>query len=122
MGEQFHNNGKKKHDNPTHKGRLKKDIKNCRLISLLSNIYKLFSRIMINRLGCFRDSKQPKEQAEFRSISIIDHIHTINQLKHKCLGHEKAFESVEINSVLKTPQEQGINSNYITLIKRQLHR
>ena len=68
---------------------------------------------MINRLERVIDSNQPKEQAGFRrGLSTIDHIHTINQLKEKCLEHnipvsmafvdyEKAFDSVETHSVLE---------------------
>jgi len=66
---------------------------------------------MINRLESVLDSNQPKEQAgSRRSVSTIDHIHTINQLKEKCLkyiiplsmafmDYEQAFDSVEILSV-----------------------
>jgi len=33
------------------------------------------------------------------------------------VDYEKAFDSVEIHSVLEALQEQGINSNYIKLIR-----
>jgi len=58
------------------------DIKNYRPINLVSNIYKLFSKVMINRLESVLDSNQPKKKVGFRTIfSTIDNIHTINQLK-----------------------------------------
>ena len=47
----------------------KKDINNYRPISLLSNIYKLFSKVVINSLESVLDSNQPKEQAGFKNVS-----------------------------------------------------
>jgi len=73
---------------------------------------------MINRLESVIDNNQPKEQVGFRRrFSVIDHIHTINQQKEKCLEHkiplnmafvdyEKAFDYVEIHSVLEELQQQ----------------
>jgi len=59
-----------------------KDIKNYRPTSLLSNIYKLVSNVMINILESVLDSNQQKEQAGFRRrFSTIDHIYNTNQLK-----------------------------------------
>ena len=84
---------------------------------------------MINSLESVLDSNQPKEQAGFRrQFSTMDQIHSINQLKEKCLEHnillgmafvdyEKAFDSVETHSVLEALREQGINSNYIKLMR-----
>ena len=43
-----------------------KDIKNYRLICLLSNIYKLFTKILTARLERILDDNQPREQAGFR--------------------------------------------------------
>ena len=63
----------------------RKDIKNYRPICLLSNMYKLFTKIITTRLEKKLDENQPREQAGFRSkYSTTDHIHAINQLKEKC--------------------------------------
>ena len=62
----------------------RKDIKNYRPICLLSNMYKLFTKIITTRLEKKLDENQPREQAGFRSkYSTTDHIHAINQLKVK---------------------------------------
>ena len=51
-------------------------------ICLLSNVYKLFTKIVTARLGKKIDENQPREQAGFRSkYSTTDNIHAINQLK-----------------------------------------
>ena len=53
----------------------RKDIKNYRPICLLSNMYKLFTKIITTRLDKKLDENQPREQAGFRSkYSTTDHI------------------------------------------------
>ena len=76
----------------------KRDLKNYRPISLLTNAYKLFTRILSNRLETFLNSNQPREQAGFRSgYSTMDHIHTINQLKEKCIEYNQPLCMVFID-------------------------
>ena len=77
------------------------DIKNYRPICLLSNIYKLFTKILTARLEKILDDNQPREQAGFRG-SMTHHIHVINQLKEKC----REFNRIE-----------GIEDAYIQLMK-----
>ena len=96
-----------------------KDIKNYRPICLLSNIYKLFTKILTARLEKILDEHQPREQAGFRGgYSTTDHIHVINQLKEKCrefniplciafIDYEKAFDSVQTQAILSSLQDQG---------------
>ena len=64
-----------------HKKGDKEDLGNYRLISLLSAICKLFSKILTNRLEKIFDENQPREQAGFRlGYSTLDHLDTMNQL------------------------------------------
>ena len=84
------------------------------LFYLLSNMYKLFTKIITTRLEKKLDENQPSEQAGFRSkYSTTDHIHAINQLKEKCreyniglplcvafVDYEKAFDAVQTQAIL----------------------
>ena len=108
----------------------RKYIKNYRPICLLSNMYKLFTKIITTRLEKKLDENQPsREQAGFRSkYSTTDHIHAINQLKEKCseyniplcvafVDYEKASDSVQTQAILTSLQEQGIEDVYIEILK-----
>ncbi|GBP80705.1 LINE-1 retrotransposable element ORF2 protein [Eumeta japonica] len=56
----------------------KYEIGNYRPISLMSNIYKLFTKIILNRIEKRLDEHQPIEQAGFRKdYSVLDHIHVV---------------------------------------------
>ena len=107
----------------------KKEIKNYRPFSLLSHLYKLFTRIIKNRLTKELDLNQLIEQAGFRSsFSTTDYIHTIQQLIGKSneyqkpliltfIDFEKAFDSVEHQSVINALRRQGVEEPYVELIK-----
>ncbi|KAK6750333.1 hypothetical protein RB195_002355 [Necator americanus] len=96
------------------------DIGNYRPVCLLSVIYKLFTRVILNRIEKVLDEGQPCEQAEFRKgFSTIDHIHTVSKLievsrEYKmplCLTFidlKKAFDSVETEAVVEALDNQGV--------------
>ena len=93
-----------------------KDNKKYRPICFLSNIYKLFTKIITTRVAGKLGENQPREHAGFRSrYSTTYHIHVINQLKEKCREHnmpiyihvlyvafvdyEKAFDSMQTQAI-----------------------
>ncbi|KAK6755827.1 hypothetical protein RB195_014298 [Necator americanus] len=101
------------------------DIGNYRPICLLSVIYKLFTRVILNRIEKVLDEGQPCEQAGFRKgFSTIDHIHTVSRLievsrEYKmplCLTFidlKKAFDSIETEAVVEALDNQGVPTQYI---------
>ena len=101
------------------------DIGNYRPICLLSVIYKLFTRVILNRIEKVLDEGQPCEQAGFRKgFSTIGHIHTVSRLievsrEYKmplCLTFidlKKAFDSVETEAVVEALDNQGFPTQYI---------
>ncbi|XP_037780209.1 craniofacial development protein 2-like [Penaeus monodon] len=105
------------------------NISNYRPISLLNNIYKLFTKIITNRIAKTLDENQPREQAGFRKgFSTIDHLHSVNQLIEKCaeyriplviglVDYNKAFDSVEIPDVIDALEKQGVDPVYINILK-----
>ncbi|KAJ0175113.1 hypothetical protein K1T71_009254 [Dendrolimus kikuchii] len=104
-------------------------LKNYRPISLLSHVYKLFSRVVTNRLARRLDEFQPPEQAGFRKgYSTVDHIHTVRQIIQKteeynqplCMAfvdYEKAFDSIETWAVLESLQRCRIDWRYIEVLR-----
>ncbi|MCJ3464047.1 reverse transcriptase family protein, partial [Klebsiella pneumoniae] len=106
-----------------------KDLKNYRPISLLSVVYKVFTKVITNRICATLDFSQPKEQAGFRKgYSTVDHIHTINQVIEKCaeynqplyiafIDYEKEFDSVDTSAVMQALRNQGVDEHYVRLLE-----
>ncbi|CAG4943569.1 unnamed protein product [Colias eurytheme] len=107
----------------------KHEIGNYRPISLMSNIYKVFAKIILNRIERKLDEHQPIEQAGFRKhYSTIDHIHVVRQViekykEYQCtyyiafIDYSKAFDSLFHENIWESLKEQGIEHKYIRLIK-----
>ena len=112
----------------------KADIKNYRPISLLSHAYKIFTRIIQNRIKHILDTNQPREQAGFREgYSTTDHLQALNQLIEKaneyqlklCIGfidYEKAFDSVEHDNLFAALRKVGVNEGYVKIIEDIIHK
>lgn len=112
-----------------HKKGDKNDINNYRPISLMSNLYKLFSKIILGRISKHLEENQPREQAGFRAdYSTIDHIHVVKQVIEKFneygqlyymafVDYNKAFDSLSHNYIWKTLENQGVEKKYIKIIK-----
>jgi len=106
-----------------------KDIKNYRPISLLAHTYKIFTRILQNRMEKVLDENQPREQAGFRKgYSTVDHIHTLSQILEKAneyniplsvgfIDYEKAFDSIEHFAIFEALRNMGISETYIKIIE-----
>lgn len=104
-------------------------IENYRPISLLSHLYKLFTKIITNRLTSKLDFYQPVEQAGFRKgYSTIDHLYTVRTLIEKCTEYnvplhlafvdfQKAFDTIESWSILNALQNARIDSRYTQIIE-----
>uniref|UniRef100_W6NH91 RNA-directed DNA polymerase (Reverse transcriptase) domain containing protein n=1 Tax=Haemonchus contortus TaxID=6289 RepID=W6NH91_HAECO len=104
------------------------DTGSYRPICLLSVIYELFTRVILNRIGRILDEAQPCEQAEFRrGFSTIDHIHTLTRLievsrEYKmplCLTFidlNKAFDTVETEAVIEALGNQCVPTHYIRML------
>jgi len=59
-------------------------MKNYRPISLLSNVYKLFTKILTDRINYWIENTPTRDQVGFRSgRSTMDHLQTLNQLREK---------------------------------------
>ncbi|KAK6727794.1 hypothetical protein RB195_005460 [Necator americanus] len=106
------------------------DIGNYRPICLLSVIYKLFTRVNLNRIEKVLDEGQPREQAGFRKgFSTIDRIHSVSKLievsrEYKmplCLTFidlKKAFDSVETEAIMEELDNQGVPTQYIKVLRK----
>ncbi|KAH7684588.1 protein F43G9.7 [Aphelenchoides avenae] len=104
------------------------DLKNYRPICLLPVIYKLFTKVVLNRITEQLDAAQPPEQAGFRSgFSTSDHMQTLNQIQERArergmrlylifIDYEKAFDSIEINAVLNALTRQGVDRSYVDVL------
>ncbi|EYC27290.1 hypothetical protein Y032_0009g630 [Ancylostoma ceylanicum] len=108
----------------------KEEIENYRPIALLSIPYKVFTKIILNRLEGTLDAYQPTEQAGFRKgFCCMDHIHTETQLIERCreytmpliltfVDYRKAFDSVETNAVLNALIHAGVDPAYVNILEQ----
>lgn len=112
-----------------HKKGRKDIISNYRPITLSSCIYKLFASIIAKRISPKINQNQAESQAGFRAgYSTTDHLHSLNQIIEKHNGHgknlyiafvdfEKAFDSLEHDSIWKALEADQVDKVYINLLR-----
>ena len=104
------------------------DIKNYRPISRLAHSYKLFTRLLQNRMEEVLDRNQPREQAGFRKKFSTDHIYTLNQVIEKCnefnlplcvgyIDYEKAFDSVEHFAIFEALRKINVKEDNVQILE-----
>lgn len=107
----------------------KREVKNYRPISLLSVLYKIFTKIILMRIQNKLEEGEGKEQAGFRSgYSTMDHIQVLNEIIARSneytrplyvafIDFEKAFDSISTESVLTALENQGVGKSYIETLR-----
>ena len=105
------------------------NLNNYRPISLLNCVYKVFTKLITNRIEGILDENQPPEQAGFRrGFSTTDHLQAVNQIIEKCneyqiplimcfVDYAKAFDSVTTLAVVESIQNQGVHPAYVELFR-----
>ncbi|KAE9413180.1 hypothetical protein Angca_005393, partial [Angiostrongylus cantonensis] len=105
------------------------DVGNYRPICLLSVVYKLFTRVILNRIDGTLAEGQPCKQAGFRKgFSTVDHIHTITRLievpreykrplSHTFIDLQKAFDSIQIEAVMEALVSQGVRAQCLKILR-----
>ena len=101
---------------------------NYRPISIIPILYKLFARLLYNRLVTTLDTAQTIDQAGFRSeYSTTDHLFTIHLVMEKArewnmpvwiaaLDFKKAFDTVSQEHIWAALRRQGVAEAYVTLL------
>ncbi|KAG7301234.1 hypothetical protein JYU34_014132 [Plutella xylostella] len=105
------------------------NINDYRPITLTSNIYKCFAKVILARIAPTLDEQQPVEQAGFRKgFSTSDHLHVMQQLIEKTneypqplyiafIDFTKAFDSIEHCYLWEALYKDKIEPKYIALLK-----
>ncbi|KAE9420540.1 hypothetical protein Angca_003004, partial [Angiostrongylus cantonensis] len=105
------------------------DIGNYLPICLLPIVYKLFTRVILNRIDRTLDEGQPWFRQGF---SMMHYIYTITKLTevsrkqktplcHTFIDLKKAFDSIEIEAVMEALGSQGVPTQYIKIL-RELYK
>lgn len=101
------------------------DIRNYQPISLLSIMYKAFTKTISNRIQMTLDAAQPPEQAGFcKFFSMTNHLHALNEIYERAaeykfplfvafIDYEKAFDSVKHNAIWTALKDQGVHDTII---------
>ena len=103
---------------------------NYRPITVIPLLYKLFARLLFNRLDPILDRQQLPEQAGFRrKFSTDDHLFTLTLIQEKTdewqlplwtatLDFKKAFDTVSHTALWDTLAAQNLPPSYIALLTK----
>lgn len=109
------------------------DLKNYRPLTLLPVLYKIFSKIITNRISGQLELELDKNQVGFRkNHSTSDHIFTLNSLIKKseeysfplCIlfvDFEKAFDSIYTGKIIEVLHKRGIDNRIIKIMHQLLN-
>ncbi|KAE9413405.1 hypothetical protein Angca_006238, partial [Angiostrongylus cantonensis] len=109
------------------------DVGNYRPIYLLFVVYKLLTRVILNRIDKTLDEGQPCEQAGFRKgFNMMDNIHAITRFIEVSRGYkrplcptfidlQKASYSIETEAVMEALGSQGVPTQYVKSL-RELYK
>jgi len=105
------------------------EVKNYRPISIISLLYKVFSRLLLGRVKPILEQAQATDQAGFRAgFGCSDHLFTLTQLQEKAyewrqdlwicaVDFVKAFDTVYHAELLSALRAQGLPVPYVELIE-----
>lgn len=106
------------------------DLDNRRPITLLNNVYKLFTRILADRLAPYLGVLISKEQTGFvRGRSIFENVKLVLEAIRQCkkkklvnsfllfLDLEKAYDRVSIESIAQVMEKTGIDRRFTNLVR-----
>ena len=103
--------------------------KNYRPITIIPLLYKLFARLLHNRLQPILEPQQSDDQAGFRTgFSTEDHLFIVAMVQEKAdeyrfplwfaaLDFQKAFDSVEHQALWNSLFRQGVPLQYIQILE-----
>ena len=107
---------------------------NYRPIATIPMLYKLFARLLYNRLEPVLDNQQHHDQAGFRkNRSTTDHLFTTTIIQEICdewqlpmwiaaVDFKKAFDSVTHEGLWSALAEQGVEPAYVHLLSKLYHK
>ena len=104
--------------------------KNYRPIAILPVLYKLFSRMLCNRVqGTVVDYQSPDQAAYRPGFSTVDHLLSLTLLVESAkewqqdlwlglVDFEKAFDKVDHSALWKVLSDAGVDAAYIQLLRK----
>ena len=107
---------------------------NYRPIATIPLLYKLFSRMVYNRLEPVLDAQQNKDQSGFRrNRTTVDHLFTTALIQETAeewkyplwvaaVDFKKAFDSVTHRALWQALKDQGVSQGYINLLDKLYHK